>query len=136
VQNACRVRVLQSFEKALGNRERVVERKRSLLTPTAESVALDVLHCNERFTARLADLVKGRDGRMLQPCKSVCFVKKSRSQFCREPAREPLQSRLAPEREIARTKDFAHSARANPLENLVVPNYLASRESRPVIPDA
>jgi hypothetical protein len=71
VEDARRVRVLESFEQAAREGERLGNRERPAAEALAKRLSLDVLHGEEGHARRLPGLVEGGDGRMLKACRGL-----------------------------------------------------------------
>ena len=99
MNDALLVRGFQGLRNLLGDRQRLIDRNRSLRDAVRERRSLDQLHDERLHTVRLLQAVDVRDVRMVQRCEDLCFsLESSQSvRVRREGIREHLQgtSRLS-----------------------------------------
>ncbi len=107
--NAGRVRVIQRFEQAGGQRDGLRERKRTALQPIAKGLSRDVFHGQKDRSAVVPGLVERGDGGMLQARAGLRLAPQAGAQVGIDRLREKLDRGGSSEDQIAGEKHLAHA---------------------------
>ena len=118
------VRGLQRLRDLNGHANGVIERQRSAGQPAREVFALDHFHDQGGAGAAFIDAVNLRDVRMIERGQQHRFALKTceAARIRCDPLRQDLDGHIAAQLLVPRAVDLAHPARAERLENLVVPD--------------
>ena len=124
VHDAALVRVLEPCRDLSGDRQRLVQRKRTPRQPLREVLALDELEREREDSVRFLEPVDRPDPRMVERGEDLRLAAEPGQalRLVGDLGREHLEGDVAPELEVAGAEHLPHPARADRLEDLVVPD--------------
>ena len=117
------VRGLQGLGDLLRNRQRLIDRDRTLGNPISQGQSLDQLQDERLGVFGLLDAVDGRDARVVQAGEDLRFPLEASEPIrvrCKG-VRQDLQRDIAPELRVGRLIDLAHSPLADEGGHVIVP---------------
>ena len=121
MDDALLVRGFEGFGNLLRDRQRLVDRNRSLRDPVRERRPLDQLHDERLHAVRLLEAVDVRDVRMIERGEDLrlAFEPRQAIRIGGEEVRKHLQRDVAIEPRVPRPIHFPHAASPKQRENLV-----------------
>ena len=127
MHDAALVGVLEPRRDLSGDRQRLVHRQRAPRQPLREVLALDQLEREREDSVRLLEPVDRADPRMVERGEDLRLAAEPGQalRLIGDLGREDLEGDVAPELEVAGAEHLSHPARADRVEDLVVPDSIA-----------
>ena len=128
MDDALRMRRIESVRNLNSEIQHFLNDQRFPINVFAQGFAVDELHCDERPTGLLADIIDRANARMIESRRRMRFAPKAIERLCivRQIFGQEFQSYIAIKPNIPGLVDYAHSARAKFLNNAVPGDGMAN----------